>query len=308
MDYFNYLTDDLYKWNFREKEQVVKYYMISKFRTSNRMFEYENLPNHIDVNILELYLQSIGFMLAVNYNDKLYILPASLGGEFNEMYIPTEAIVSNPYLKLNKTYMIDEDCVLLKNDSMLQGLTPMFKRYSTMQCENDITLNIASINTRISSLISADDDKGYQSAIKFLEDIEKGKLGIIGEDTFMNDGVKIQPTASSSNSNIYTQLCEYDRYLQNSLYREIGLGATVNLKRENISENESQQDDDTLLPFVDDMLLCRKESIEKINKMFNTEISVKLSSAWEDRRRLIEKEIEDKESEVLENEDENTTD
>lgn len=294
---YGFIEDSIFNWNTRDKPYVQKYYIINKLRMTNRMFVYDNLPEHIDPNILEWYLQSNGFLIAVEYENKLYILPGSFGGESNEMYIPTQAIINNPYLKLNKTYNIDENCVILKNDCMLQGLLPTFRRYSMLQCENDITLNIASINTRISALLSADDDRAYKSAAKYLDDIESGKLGVIGENTFFNDGIKAQPIASSSNSNIYTQLCEYDRYLQNSLAREIGLGATVNLKRENISENESQQDDDTLLPIVDDMELCRKESIEKINKMFNTNISVSLSSAWKHRR------DEMKESEELENEE-----
>lgn len=294
MKYFDCMNNNIpYTWNVRDKPKVRDYYINNKLRITNRMFKYENLPEHIDVNILELYLQSLGFLICVKYNDKIYFLNGSFGGNPNEMYIPTKAIINNPYLKLNKEYDIDKDCVILKNDSLLQGILPTIKRYSTLQCENDITLYIASVNTRISSLLSADDDKAFESAKKYLKDIEDGNLGVIGENTFINDGVKIQPTASSANSNIYTQLCEYDRYLQNSFYREVGLGATVNLKRENISENESKQDDDTLLPLVDDMLLCRKESIEKINKMFNTNISVDFDSSWKERHIEVKKNEED---------------
>ncbi len=284
------LHDKYNSWDFRNKKDVINYYMISKFRTTNRMFKYDNLPDNIDVNLLELYLQSIGFLVAFKYEDKVYILPASLGGEPNEWYVPTEVIVNNPYLKYNKTLKIDEECILLKNDSLLQGMTYLYKRYSTLQCENDITLSIASINTRIATLISADDDTAFESAKKYLKDIEDGKLGVILEETFMNEGLKIQPTASSSNANIYTQLCEYDRYLQNSFSRDIGLGANANLKRENISENESELDEDTLLPYVDDMLLCRKEGIKKINKMFNLNIDVDLTSSWKQRREEMEME------------------
>ena len=37
---------------------------------------------------------------------------------------------------------------------------------------------------------------------------------------------------------------------------------------------------DVLLPYVDNMLKERQDAVEKINAMFDTEISVKLSSSW----------------------------
>lgn len=294
MNYFPY-KDDLFSWNVRDKPGVLQYYITNKLRISNRMFKYKNLPEHIDVNVFEWYLQTNGFMGAFKDNGKLYFLICSFGGEPNESYIPTKLLVSNPYLKLNKEFTIDKDCVLIKNDSMLQGVLPTYKRYSYLQCENDITLTIASINTRLSTLLSADEDSSFESAKKYLQDIEEGKLGVIAENTFLTDGIKVQPASSGADSNIYTQLCEYDRYLQNSFSREIGLGATANLKRENISENESQQDEDTLLPLVDDMLMCRQESIKKINEMFGTNIEVSLNSSWEIRRDNIEEKKDNEE-------------
>ena len=298
MDYFTNSPCNLFTWDVRDKPNVKRYYVTKFLRQSNRMFKYENLPDTITPSILEWYLQSLGFLIAVKHNDKVYILNGTFGGEPNHLYLPTIAIINNPYLDLNKEFKIDEDCVLVKNDSMLQGVIPLYARYATLRCENDITLNIASINTRISQLLSADDDRAFNSSKKYLEDIENGKLGVIGENSFITDGIKVQPTASSANSNLYTQLCEYDRYLDNSLAREIGLGATVNLKRENVSEMESQQDDDTLLPVVDDMLLCRQEAIEQINNMFDTNITVSLNSAWKNRRDETKEESE----EVLEDE------
>lgn len=304
MDYFGGYQS-IFDWDVRDKPEVKKYYITKMLRISNRMFSYENLPEHIDQNILEWYLQTIGFLIGVKYVDKLYIIPGSFGGEQNEMYIPTEVRISNPYLVLNRSYTINTDCVLCKNDAMLQGLLPTYRRYTDLICENDITMQIASINTRISSLITADDDTGFESAKKYIEDVENGKLGIImNDDMIMNDGIKVQPTASAANSNIYTQLTEYDRYLWNSMLRDIGLGANNNTKRENISENESTLDDDGLLPLVDDMLLCRQEWCKKINTMFGENISVKLNSAWDSRRKEMKEDGMEKDEGLLPGSDE----
>ena len=59
------------------------------------------------------------------------------------------------------------------------------------------------------------------------------------------------------------------------------------MKREAIGGNEAALNEDFLLPFIDDMLQCRREALEKINAMFGTEITVDFSSSW----RINEKEI-----------------
>ena len=64
------------------------------------------------------------------------------------------------------------------------------------------------------------------------------------------------------------------------MYNELGLNANYNMKRERLNLGEVSMNVDVLLPYVDNMLRERQNAVEKINKMFNTEISVKLASSW----------------------------
>ena len=79
------------------------------------------------------------------------------------------------------------------------------------------------------------------------------------------------------------------------------------MKRESLSANEVAVNEDTLLPFIDDMLQSRKEDLKKFNKMFNTNIDVKLNSSWKKIFDEIKLEVESKEVEVenLKGEDNN---
>ena len=52
------------------------------------------------------------------------------------------------------------------------------------------------------------------------------------------------------------------------------------MKRESINTNESQLNQDSLLPLIDNMLNQRQLACKKINKMFGTNISVELNSSW----------------------------
>jgi hypothetical protein len=64
------------------------------------------------------------------------------------------------------------------------------------------------------------------------------------------------------------------------MYNELGLNANYNMKRERLNLGEVSMNVDVLLPYVDNMLKERQNAVEKINEMFDTEISVKLASSW----------------------------
>lgn len=67
------------------------------------------------------------------------------------------------------------------------------------------------------------------------------------------------------------------------------------MKRESLNSSESQLNDDALLPFVDDMLLSRQESFNKVNEMFGTNIQVDLGLSWKLKKDEMIQEVENKE-------------
>lgn len=250
------------------------------------MFKYDGLPDTIPQKMIELYIMTNGHSVIVEHEGNLYVCFGNWGGEPNEYYIPTNYIVANPYLNLFKTFTIGEDCVLAHNDSLYYGLMPMFKRYATMLAENDITMRMVDINSRIAALIDAKDDSTYAAAMKYLQDIEKGELGVIASSSFF-DGITTQPYGEHNYQRL-TDLIEYQQYTKASWFNELGLNANYNMKREAITSNESQLNDDMLLPLIDDMYNCRKLWVEQVNEMFGVEWSVEFASSWEDNMEEIE--------------------
>lgn len=261
-----------------DKPAAVNHYCAYMLARTQSMFEYKGLPESIPERNLELLLQTHGYVCVTKVNDKLYALYGTLGGLPDAYYMPTECIVANPYLKFNKTLKIDEDCIIIRNDSLYMGLLPMFKRYATLLAENDISIRIADINARITNVISADDDRTLKSAKDYLKDVEDGKLGIVGESSFL-EGIKSN-AYSGNNTNTITQLIELQQYLKASWFNDLGINANYNMKRESLNSAESQLNNDALLPFIDDMLKQRKLAIENINKKYGTSITVDFNSAW----------------------------
>lgn len=266
------------------KENIYQQYISYFLDRTQRMFLYKGLPETIPQRELEILLQVNGTATIGKDNDgNLYAFRGGLGGIPDAYYKPTISIVANPYLKLNKEYKIDEDCVLMTNDSMWVGLMPMFSKYANQLTESDITLRMALINARIPSLIVADNDIAKKDAEIYLMKIEKGELGIIGTKKFFEDQESIHTSEFGVRSySAIKDTIECIQYQKASWFNELGLNANYNMKREAINDAESGMNEDSLLPLVDDMLENRKRGVEKINKMFGTNITVELDSSWKE--------------------------
>lgn len=262
----------------KDKDTAVNHYIDNYLTKTQSMFVYENLPVTIPQGELEHLLQTNGNCFVAMVDGNLYALYGSTGGEPDVYNRPTQYIVANPALKLNKVYEIGKDGVLFKNDYYMNGLLPLIGKFAVLLTDSNITLNTATILSRITMLISASDDKTKQSADAFMQKILDGDFSVIGESAFFN-GVKLQNT-QASNSQQLTQFVEVIQYYKANLLNELGLNANYNMKRERLNRNEVSMNIDVLLPFVDNMLYERQQAVEAINAMFGTEITVDLSSSW----------------------------
>ena len=271
-----------------DKKSVIRQHINYMLSRTQSMFEYTGLPDTIPARMLELYLQRNGSCFFYRHNGKLYVFTGGLGGEPDEYYRPTIYTISNPYLQLSVNAKVGVDGVLALNDSLLMGLLPLFSRYATALCENEISLNLASINARVTSIITAQTDSAKQSADEFLNRLFNGSQGVI-MDSGLTDAIHVNPYANSGTVSTIKSLIEHEQYLKASWFNELGLNANYNMKRSEIHDAESEMNVSALLPLVDDMLSCRQEFVDNVNAMFGTQIAVSLASSWED----IQEEIDD---------------
>ena len=285
--YISGLLCDSPSFDFLEKDRCTNQHVSYMLNRTQSMFKWNGLPETIPQRNLELMLQMHGNIGIASVDGLLYAFIGGLGGEPNPYYMPTIYTVANPSLKLSKNYTIDEDIIIIPNDSLYIGLLPLFERYAKAITETEISLIDANINSRIISLLTASDDKTKASAEKYIQDIVSGKLGVIANEEFLG-GLKTQPYSSVGHT-VITDLIELEQYLKASWFNELGLNANYNMKRESINSGESQLNNDMLLPLIDDMLKQRQEGAERVNDMFGTSISVELASSWKDNQEEIDK-------------------
>lgn len=281
-------------YDFRDKSRSIMYKMKYMLARTAQMFRYDGLPDTIPQRMLELYLQVNGYAIFYEYEGKLYAFRGGLGGEPDEYYRPTIATISNPALELSVQPRIDTECVVMYNDTMLQGLMPLCNYHATQLVENEMSLRLATINSRMVSLLSASDDRTRQAADKYIQDVIDGKLGVIAERDFVegiNGGVKVQPYANATQTQNIKNLIEWEQYLKASWFNSLGLDANYNMKRETLTDSENGMNRDSLYPLIDDMLYNRKLGLGKVNAMYGTNITVSLNSAWEDNQEELDAEL-----------------
>lgn len=265
-------------YHYKDKAANVKQlnqYMLAK---TVSMFEYQGLPDTLPADVLEKMLQQHGAVFVTKVEGEIYAFTGGIGGEVDVYNRPTQIVIANPALKFNKTLDLEKDGVLMRNDDFCIGLIPLFDKAHTMMVENDINMMVYGYNTRTQKLISASDDKTRESAELLIKRSIDGDISVIAENAIF-DGVRVQ-SAQSSQSVTITSMTEFQQYLKGSLYNEVGLSSNFNMKRERLISSELDASEDSLFPFVYNMMRCRIEAVKKINEMFDLNIQVDFGSVW----------------------------
>lgn len=256
------------------------------------MFLYTNLPDTLPIEELEKILQLSGVGFVTMIDEQLVILKGTYN--YDEVDIYNRPFKINCYLPNKKQYKMFKisDGVIIKNDYLERGLLPIFKKWGYLINESELTLIIANRYKRMVKTFIANDDPTLESVKNYLSKVDNGENSVIASNILW-DTIKID---SETNTNTLHELIEYDNYIKSELYKEIGLYSNDNMKKERLITSEVENGMNSIYPLVDNMLNCRKQAIDEINKKFNTNISVEFTSSWEYRlnlgENLTEKEIE----------------
>lgn len=294
----------------KNKEAIFNYLVDDMTARVAKMFKYEDYPETFSPWAFEKGLQEQGFCILWNGNPPrngekgVYALRGvGLGGELNDEYLPTMAVGANPYLNLTISDDLEEkDVMWVWNDSNFMGLSSLHSLYAGLLADAIMTLRLKLVLHRAPAIIVASNEDEKEEGLKFLEDLDDGKLGVIGRKGTLNNmlkgseegGFSTKPNSGDS-TNSLKEIIETIQYLFAQWQIKIGLNDNYNMKREALNSSETSANEDTLLTLIDDMYECRKIGIELTNKKFGTNIKVSLNNQWKrisERRDLQEKEQE----------------
>lgn len=261
------------------KKDLASEYLREMINRCNKMFTIKGLPDTIKQKDLLYLVLNCGYACYTKVNGVPYVFNCSLGGEPDTYYLPTIAIVTNPYLKFNEQLVINKDCVIIKCTDTYDSLLPIHKKYANLLAECDISIKYACWNTRLLNLIVAETDKSKKDAENILKKIVEGEeYGIIGGRQGL-ENIKTYPYSAGTDNTI-NSLLELRQYLYANWYIDLGVNANYNMKREALSSNEVDVNENTLTPLIDNIEDNLKQAMEDIEKLFGDHYEVERNSSW----------------------------
>ena len=267
------------------------------------MFEYENLPPMLPQREIELNLILTNH--CVVFQDRLNQLitaNTNIYG-FDVYYNPTDAVYANPNLEYKKL-AIGLNCEIVYNNNLKDNISyipsdgalkSFIYRYARMLADIESTINIYTVNARLTSYPVATNDKIANSLKSFFRKIKSGKNAIVSDDAIIESFRNVDINRTGINDSINDWLTARDKVLE-MFYRDIGV-KMYNPKRAQVNVEEVESNDQLLLISKEDMLKERKEGFDRVNDMFGTNISVKISDRFNIEFSQLNKEKGDDENE-----------
>lgn len=252
-----------------------KFWLNYLFERAVRRFEYKGLPESIPQHEIEVPMQMQG---TVGITKKADGMVRAFNGEWSGA--PT--IYFDRYKKyavyspiFSGILKADTECVVGLNDALQNSTYPLCHRYATLLAHLETSLVDTLIDGRNTSGIPVVRTETQRMAVEaFRNSLANGTVKpIFDANTF----APIEWAAVSKNvSFTVTELIEARENLLNAFYNDIGVRTVWN-KKGNMIADEVGGNDAMLLQNISDMLNQRKIMVEKINKMFNLNVSVDLA-------------------------------
>lgn len=243
------------------------HYFNKWYNIGTDIFLWENLPTNLKSEHIEKLLFNNGhcvFFDDVNFG--YLCLPCSIT-HYNIMGDPIKFIVNSNTLAYTKK-LDTNNSVLIKNNKQAYPST-QFVDYKCRQINNvDIARDINLNNLKTPFVFSG--EKSNLDSFKVLFEKITGNKPIIYTEKNFIDGIKILNANAPNNIETFNKLIET---YEDELRIYFGL-KFIEDKKERYIIDEVNANDSYIFANRDSMFNSRIESIEKINEMFNLDISI----------------------------------
>ena len=258
------------------------YYVSLLTEKANGMYKYGGLPESLPADQVELKLILDGYCAVFKHpTSGLVTCGGGLSG-IDKYYLPTDFVYAQPALG-SGNLKIDKNCVIIYNSSIDQytrnGLSEIIQRSARLLADIDSSISILTINTRATKLNVAANESIARTVDAAMKKIADGEIQTINTQSLL-DLYKTVDWNSEQKQQEIIELLNAKQQIMASFLSEIGV-KNFTEKKERLITDEVTADDQLLTINVEDMLEYRKRGIDKVNKMFNTDIKVERNSSYD---------------------------
>lgn len=260
------------------------YWYFRLFNIILNKWQWNNLPKGLSSREIELNLLMTGHAVILPKKDGTLFTPLTSLYGYDEYYQPTTAVFANPAVITAKQYEIGSECSVIYNNKLQDslyymkadsGLNTFVKRYARLLADIESTIDIYTVNARLTSFPVANDGNVMESLKMFFKKLALGKRAIISDDSIIQNFRNIDINRSNTGDSISEWLIARDKVLEQFL-REIGV-QMYNPKKAQVTDDEVYSNQQVLMLASDSEEDARREGADMTNNLFGTDISVELN-------------------------------
>lgn len=258
-------------WYFRR-------YLIEKILS---VFDFEGIPETWSTNYFLYSLFMFGYVVVLR-TDKFGVIPqggmnVSLYG-YDVFYQPTNAVISNPLLAGITQPRIGVECELIKMQPDYGGCWDIVSYYADLLALASESLAVNITNSKLAYVFACQDKTVAESFKKMVDQINEGNPAVFADKKLFDDNG--DPLWTTFQNNLKQNYVAGD--MLNDMLKidarfctDIGI-PNVNLaKKSGVTDNEVEANNVDTKSKASLWLETIQESLDKVNDMFDLNISVK---------------------------------
>ena len=241
------------------------------------VYEFD-LPEDWDRSFFQYVMFCLGFGAVIN-TDKFGIIfqNAQLYG-YNIYYRPTKAIITNPLLNGSRNLLIGEECEIIKLTPDYKGIYDTVLLYADMMAVLMESFGVNALNAKFSYVFAADNKAMAESMKKLYDQVASGQPSVVVDKNLFNEDNNprwVLFDQNLKNNFIGKDIMECLDIIDNMFNTAMGINNANTDKRERLNTLEVTVNNQSTQALTDVILESMQESFEKVNNMFDLNLSVR---------------------------------
>ena len=250
------------------------YYRAKLFRLLIQRFQFDNMPETWEYDYFLTHLFLDGSICVTDTSAGILPLKCGLTG-IGIFEQPTEVIIANPVLG-NFRRIIGEDCEIIKLQYDYRGVSPILDRYSALlaMCDSSVAVNL--MNTKVTWVFGATSKTQAETFKAIYDDITLGKPATFTSNDNIGNLKENMFVMPAKQNFIADDVQLLKRKILNEFLTDIGINNTNLDKRERLTDDEVNANNDEVLANISHWYDNISDGIQRVNKRYNLSLSVKI--------------------------------
>lgn len=256
---------------------LVQYYTKYLFQKVLSVFKFSGIPDYWSMNYFLYVLFGWGYIAVIN-TDKYGVIPQLCGlAGYNVFYQPTTAVIGNPLLNIDRELRIGTDTEIIKVQPDYSSVMDIVTTYGDLMRLCLETAGINLINSKLSYVFFASHKNARESMKKRYDRYASGELITVVDKSLKDENG--EPAWQLFTQNVGQNYIS-DRILNDMKTIEDRFNTDIGIPNANTQKRERMIVDEVNVNNVDTQskvllwLETMQDGINRVNKMFGTNIAV----------------------------------